>query len=376
MLLCIVTPHAWAATNFDEFSQVRVAESARVEVMARVAPSVVCIFEENRAGGGSGVVITPDGYGLTNFHVIANMLKTRKGLAGMSDGELHDFQVLGIDPTGDLAMFKLTGKDEKQWTSAMLGDSDTVQMGDWVFAMGNPFLLAEDFTPTVTHGIVSGVHRYQFGADGRSLVYTDCIQVDASINPGNSGGPLFDMQGRLIGINGRASFQQRGRVNVGLGYAVSINQIKRFMPALRAGLLAEHGSLGATTIDLGYRKVVFEKLLEPSVATAAGIEVGDRLVQFADRDIPTSNLFANILGVFPAGWPVPIAFEHEGTRTSRIVRLEPLPVSKKSNSKPTSRSTARKPNGCSPSVRRRSAHSQSAANSSGKRIGRSSYPIW
>ena len=170
------------------------------------------------------------------------------------------------------------------------------------------------------------MHRYQFGAGGRALVYTDCIQVDASINPGNSGGPLFNMNGEVMGINGQASFEIRGRVNVGAGYAISINQIKRFIPGLRHGLLLDHGSLGATTIDLGYNKVVFEKMLEPSVASAAGIEVGDRLLRFAGHEIHSSNQFANYLGVYPANWPVEVEFQRGSQQFDRIVRLERLPV--------------------------------------------------
>ena len=309
----------------EALAQVRAAERQRVEIMARAARSVICIFGEDRGGGGSGVIITPDGYGLTNFHVIAGMLETRKGLGGLSDGKLYPLEVLGIDPTGDLAMVRLSGRDS--FDPAPLGDSERVRVGDWVFAMGNPFILAEDYTPTVTHGLVSGIHRYQFGADSRSLVYTDCIQVDASINPGNSGGPLFNMEGEVIGINGRASFETRGRVNVGAGYAISSNQIKRFIPGLRAGLLTEHGSLGATTIDLGYRKVVFEKMLEPSVASAAGIEVGDHLLRFGGHEIHSSNQFANFLGTYPVNWPVLVEFQRGSRKFSRIVRLERLPAS-------------------------------------------------
>jgi S1-C subfamily serine protease len=314
------------ATSTDPLKKVRAAEQDRIEVMAQVAPSVVCIFKSNRSGGGAGVVITEDGYGLTNYHVVAPLLETRKGLGGMSDGQLYPLEVLGIDPTGDVAMFRLTGRDE--FTPASLGDSDNVQLGDWVFAMGNPFGLSEDYTPGVTHGIVSGLHRYQFGAGPAKLVYTDCIQVDASINPGNSGGPLFDIAGKIIGINGRASFEfeQRGRVNVGVGYAVSINQIKRFIPHLRAGLLAQHGTLGATMIDLGYHHVAIEKMFDPSAAAAAGLRIGDRLRRFAGRDIHSSNLFANILGTFPAGWPISVELERDGQRFQQNLRLDPLPV--------------------------------------------------
>ncbi len=144
----------------------------------------------------------------------------------MADGKVYDAVIVGIDPTGDVGLVKLFGRDDFPY--AELGDSDRLRAGDWVFAMGNPFLLATDLQPTVTYGIVSGVHRYQFPA-GTLLEYADCIQTDASINPGNSGGPLFDAEGRLVGINGRGSFEKRGRVNVGVGYAISINQIKNFL---------------------------------------------------------------------------------------------------------------------------------------------------
>src|SRR4029078_13213371 len=99
-----------------------------------------------------------------------------------------------------------------------LGDSDKLRAGDWSLAMGNPFLLATDFTPTVTFGLISGVHLYQYPA-GTLLEYTDCIQIDTSINPGNSGGPLFNMNAELVGINGRISLEKRGRVKCGGGYA-------------------------------------------------------------------------------------------------------------------------------------------------------------
>src|SRR5207244_6787770 len=130
---------------------------------------------------------------------------------------------------GDVALIKLMPKKEGQkFPFAALGDSDIVHEGDWSIAMGNPFLLATDFNPTVTFGLVSGVHRYQYPA-GAILEYTDCIQLDTSINPGNSGGPLFAMTGELIGINGRGSFEKRGRVNSGVGYAISLNQIENFL---------------------------------------------------------------------------------------------------------------------------------------------------
>ena len=99
---------------------------------------------------------------------------------------------MGIDPVGDVALIQLLGRDD--FPVAEIGDSDRVEAGDWVFAAGNPFLLADDFTPSISYGMLSGVHRYQFPA-GTLLEYTDCLQTDAAINPGNSGGPLFDAAG-------------------------------------------------------------------------------------------------------------------------------------------------------------------------------------
>src|SRR5205814_2389882 len=143
----------------------------------------------------------------------------------------------------------------------------------WCMAMGNPFLLATDFNPTVTFGLVSGVHRYQYPA-GTLLEYTDCIQVDASINPGNSGGPLFSMNGELIGINGRGSFEKRGRVNSGVGYAISINQIKNFMGHLRAGIDSDHATLGASVgtadPDAPVPQMVVKQILDESDACRRG----------------------------------------------------------------------------------------------------------
>ena len=258
----------------DARSIVREAQARRIEVIDRVSPAVVCVFDEREQGGGSGVIIDPAGYGLTNFHVIAGMLSTRRGFGALSDGKLYDLEVLGIDPTGDIAMFRLRGRDTFDYVE--LGNSDLVQVGDVVMAMGNPFSLSEDYAPSVTNGIVTGVHRYQWGV-GTNLIYSDCIQTDASINPGSSGGPLFNERGKVIGINGRISVNTRGRFNVGHGYAISSNQIRRFMPALRAGLLARHGTLQATVERARGGHVVFDNVRRNHAGDKAGVLIGDRL---------------------------------------------------------------------------------------------------
>ncbi|GJQ25771.1 MAG: hypothetical protein HBSAPP02_08030 [Phycisphaerae bacterium] len=311
----------------DDFAarraRVQVAQSARIELIRRLTPSVVCIFpKDNRAGGGSGVLIDADGYGLTNYHVVAPLLPSREGEGGLADGNLYPLEVLGLDPVGDVAMFRL--KSDSPFHAATLGNSDTLAVGDETLALGNPFLLAEDFTPTVTFGIVSGLHRYQPGA-GRALIYSDCIQVDASINPGNSGGPLFDMTGKLIGINGRVSIEERGRINVGVGYAITINQIRRFIPALRAGLTTQHGAAGFTVAD-GPDGVTVDRIEKDCAAARAGIRVGDRLRQFAGTPIRSANHFLSLLGTYPAGWPVEAVLERGDITIKFRGRLEASPL--------------------------------------------------
>ena len=324
LLLAAILPAGDSSQDFTRrIGQAQQAERARADMIARVSPAVVCVYSLiNQDAGGSGVIIDPAGYGLTNYHVVAGMLATGMGKGGLSDGRLYNLRVLGIDPTGDVAMFRLLGGVE--FPCAGLADSDAVRVGDYCIAMGNPFAMSEDYTPSVSMGIVSGIHRYQLGK-GSTLIYTDCIQTDAAINPGNSGGPLFNMQGQVIGINGRISTNWRGRVNVGHGYAITSNQIRRFIPALRAGLPVEHGTLQGTLTRLADGRIVFDKLLEDGPAWNAGVRLGDRLLRFAGTDIESPNQFASLIGVYPENWPVAISFEHDGEVVHRIVRLETLP---------------------------------------------------
>jgi S1-C subfamily serine protease len=324
--LCALSNVATGDELSSALAAVRADEARRVAVCANAARSVVCIFSDGQRGsGGSGVVIDPAGYGLTNFHVVQPFLESRRGCGGLSDGRLYSLRVLGIDPGGDIVMFKLEGKE--RFDFAPLGDSDPLHVGQWVAAMGNPFVLAEDNSPTITLGVISGLHRYQRG-QGNLLEYADCIQVSTSINPGNSGGPLFDLEGRVIGINGRASFQDeegRGRVNVGLGYAVSINQIKRFLPGLRAGRLLEHGTLGAT-VRLAGDDLIVSAIQAFSPAEQAGVQLGDELLAVAGRRVRTANDYNNIMATLPAEWPVTLSLNRGGQPLEVNVRLERLPL--------------------------------------------------
>ena len=292
------------------------AEQRRVDVLKKISPAVVAIFGNGGQGGGSGVVISADGYALSNFHVTSGSGEFMK--CGLNDGVLYDAVIVGIDPTGDVALIKLLGRDD--FPFAIVGDSDKVQVGDWAYAIGNPFLLATDFHPTVTYGIVSGVHRYQYPA-GSFLEYADCIQVDSSINPGNSGGPLFNDDGELVGINGRGSFEKRGRVNSGAGYAISINQIMHFLDHLRSGRIVDHATLGATVTSDEDGRVVVASILESSEAYRRGLRRDDEIVSFAGRNIRSVNQFKNVLGIYPKGWRLPLTYRREQQKYSVQARL-------------------------------------------------------
>jgi S1-C subfamily serine protease len=373
-----------------DLAAVLASEQRRTAVIERCAAAVCSVMSMDEPGGGSGVVFDPAGFVLTNYHVVgdadedyelpkpppppAEVLDEwrhrtsgdadaeakfvadwqqqwrddnlprgaahyRNKKVGLPDGQLYEGVVLGIDPGSDLAVLRLLPKHAgQQWPSCRFGDSDQLLVGETVFAMGNPFLLATDFTPTVTFGIVSGTHRYQEGQGNRMLVYPDCIQVDAPVNPGNSGGPLFNEQGQVVGINGRISIGDRGRVNVGVGFAIASNQIQNFLPDLMAGRHAEHGTLdmSAWFMNSGAgearkRGVFVQQMFKDSVAAAAGIGLGDEITRFNGIEVRSANQLATLVGVLPAGtfvsvWHRPLLdgekFGDEQRVTLRLTRLD------------------------------------------------------
>ncbi|MEC8252653.1 MAG: trypsin-like peptidase domain-containing protein [Planctomycetota bacterium] len=350
----------------DPAAAVAAAEARRVAVIERCSRAVCSVMSMDAPGGGSGVIFDPAGLVLTNYHVVGEpdkdyrppeppeppasvLADLRAGYdpetadagkqwneavaiqqwqerwrrehlpagkahyknkkIGLPDGRLYEGVVLGIDPGSDLAVIRMLPKESGQtWPYCDLGDSDEVLVGETVFAMGNPFLLATDFKPTVTFGIVSGTHRYQEGQGGRMLVYPDCIQVDAPVNPGNSGGPLFNERGEVIGINGRISIGDRGRVNVGVGFAIASNQIRNFLGELVAGRHAEHGTLDMSAWFMTSREgeekrrgVFVQQMFQDSVTAAAGVGLGDEITRFNGVDVRSANQLATMVGVLPAG---------------------------------------------------------------------------
>jgi putative serine protease PepD len=202
-----------------------------------VLDSVVEIDLSN--GEGSGVVLDKDGHILTNYHVIESAVGTgQRVIARLPDGSAALATVLGVDPSSDLAIIQ-ADFDPAVLHPATLGNSDAVDVGDSVFAIGNPF--SQD--STVTAGIVSATGRVtESSFTGRRIL--NVIQTDASLNPGNSGGPLFNDAGEVIGINTSITGPNNFRGSVGLGFAVPSNIALRFLPQMLAGDTVQHTQLG------------------------------------------------------------------------------------------------------------------------------------
>jgi putative serine protease PepD len=255
-------------------------------VTQAVAPAVVAIQVQTQAGGGegSGVVIDDQGHVLTNNHVVEGAVDDTVQVT-LSDGRLFEATIVGLDPATDLAVVQLEdAPDDLQ--PATLGDSEDVIVGESVLAVGNPLGLAN----TATTGIVSAVDRpvSASGTTGGTSVVTNAIQIDAAINPGNSGGPLFDAQGRVIGITSSiASLSSGGSQSgsIGLGFAIPVNLAKSIGEQLISDGTAEHAFLGvslsdatATADGTTRRGAKVEEVTDGSPAAEAGIRAGDVIV--------------------------------------------------------------------------------------------------
>ena len=233
---------------------------------------------------GSGFVIDPEGYILTNNHVVENADEI---IVRLDNEQEHKATVVGKDPKTDLALLKIDGVSGL--TAVPLGDSDTLRVGEWVMAIGNPFGLDH----SVTSGIVSAKGRF-IGAGN----YDDYIQTDAAINPGNSGGPLLNLRGEVVGINS-AIFSRTGG-NIGIGFAIPVNLAKELIPQLREKGKVTRGWLGvliqkvtpeiAESLGLEQaRGALVADVVANGPAAAAGVKVGDVIVEFDGHQVGESN---------------------------------------------------------------------------------------
>ncbi|WP_158295454.1 DegQ family serine endoprotease [Crenalkalicoccus roseus] len=354
-----LTPGAWAQTANAPAAGTAVAlpRAAAMpdfaDLVARVAPAVVNVtvtgrtprapelppqfrgtpferfFREQmplprpRAGRGSGFIIDPAGYIVTNNHVVGDAASVTVQLA---DGREMPARVVGTDPQTDLALLKVEA--EAPLPALEWGDSDRLRVGEWVVAMGNPFGLGG----TATAGIVSARGR-QIGAGP----YDDFIQTDAPINPGNSGGPLFDVRGGVIGI-ATAIYSPSG-ANAGIGFAVPSNLARQVVDQLRATGRVERGWLGVSMQRLDEelaravgapdrRGALVAQVQEGSPAERAGLQPGDVVVGFGERAIEAPRDLAEaVAGVRPGGTATVVVLRN-GERVERQVTVGRHPASR------------------------------------------------
>ncbi len=260
---------------------------------------------------GTGFIIDKDGFILTNNHVVE---KTDEIKVRLSDDKEYIAQIIGRDPKTDLALIKI--EPENSLTPLPMGDSDKLEVGEWVIAIGNPFGLGN----TVTAGIVSAKYR-QIGMG----TYENFIQTDASINPGDSGGPLLNIKGEVIGIN-TAIFSRTGG-SVGIGFAIPVNMAKELLPQLKKGKVVR-GWLGVMIqtitpelkdkLDLKNEKgALVADVTSGGPADTAGIKRGDVIVMFDGKEIKEMKDLPYIVGSTPVGKEVTVEVIRKG-RTERI----------------------------------------------------------
>ncbi|HXF83368.1 MAG TPA: trypsin-like peptidase domain-containing protein [bacterium] len=307
---------------------------AVVEAVERAGPAVVSVavarsvperfrrrgFEEVR-GAGSGVIITPDGYVLTNSHVVSG---SRRIEVGLQDGRTLEAEVVGDDPHSDLAVVRL---HEAGLPSAELGDSARLRVGQLVVAIGNPL----GFQATVTTGVVSALGRALRARSGRLI--ENVIQTDAALNPGNSGGPLVDARGRVVGINTAVIMGSQG-----ICFAIPVNTAKWVTAQLIRNGRVRRAYLGISgqqvTLDrqlaleyglTGQSGVRIVDVQPGTAAERAGLRPGDVLVGLGGAPVPSPDELQRLLARHEVGAPVTIEILRGPSRLSVVAEPTELP---------------------------------------------------
>ena len=259
---------------------------------------------------GSGVLVSPDGYIITNAHVIDNALEVIVTVPG---GKTYDAEIIGIDNPSDIALVKI---DDINLSYAILGDSDDLIVGEWSIALGNPLGLFDvNNKPTATAGIISGINM-DFGLKEAGHVYQDMIQTDASINPGNSGGPLVNALGEVIGIS---TFIMTGSNHssgsIGIGFSIPINRVKNVVEDLKKYGKVERSyttGIHVQSIDKIMQKylglpsskgVIVTDVEKYSSGEKAGLQIGDVILKVDNQMINSANDILRVIdeGLFKVG---------------------------------------------------------------------------
>jgi serine protease Do len=259
------------------------------------------------AATGSGFLLGPEGYAVTNHHVVkgAEALQIR-----LSDGRIFDAQLVGADPGTDVALIRVQTNGARDLPSVLLGDSDTLEVGDWVVAIGNPFGLER----SVAHGLISAKERV-LGVGA----FDDFLQTDANINPGNSGGPLFNMRGEVVGMATAVVTHAQG-----IGFAVPINMVKDILPNLLDNGHLERGWLGLTVAeqpapDGRSRVAVVQDVFPAGPAGRAGLRPGDRITHVNGRPFDSYLALLRKISLLSPGTLVRLTAQRGGAGPRELV---------------------------------------------------------
>lgn len=285
------------------------------EVAAHVGDTVVALAVTTQQGGaeGSGVIISAAGDILTNDHVVSGAHSIQVTLA---DARLYEAEIVGTDPTTDLAVVRLTDPPA-DLAVATLGDSDNLAVGAQVVAIGNPLGLAA----TVTSGIVSALDRPVVTANpGERPVVTNAIQVDAAVNPGNSGGPLFDLSGQVVGITSSIASTSAASGSIGLGFAIPSNLASRIASELIESGAASHAFLGVSlrngeaTADGTTRSgAQVMEVTSGSGAEAAGLRAGDVVIGVDGEAVTGADALTGTVRALAPGAKVALDVVRDGS---------------------------------------------------------------
>lgn len=274
--------------------------------------------------GGTGFIITPDGYILTNFHVVEDADIVRVALHGEHGEDLNfEGRVVGSDPATDIALVKI--ESDAVLTYLPLGDSDSLRVGEWVMAIGNPFF----YQDTLTVGVVSAKGRRLNGLS-RDPSLDNYIQTDAAINVGNSGGPLLNLQGEVIGINAAVS-----RIGQGIGFTIPINMAKLVIPQLRETGRVARGAIGVTITDFaildadqreywglaGLEGAFIQDVNPGQPADRAGLRHGDAVVAVDGEPLSSSSDLINRISAHRPGDSIELTYLRNGRKKTATVRL-------------------------------------------------------
>jgi putative serine protease PepD len=308
--------------NDSQAAAPAVDRSSLAKIAADVQPAVVVI--QTGSGEGSGVIISEDGYIVTNNHVVATARGDSVQVV-FNSGKRVTASVVGTDPKTDLAVVKAS--DATGLKAATWGNSDSVQVGDTVLAIGSPLGLQG----SVTAGIVSALHRTitvgdeqrsQFDVGGSRTTIGDAIQTDAPINPGNSGGALVNLNGEVIGINS-AIATSGSNGNIGVGFAISANRAKSVADQLIKGGKVSHPFLGVSVADAENGGARIAQIEPGGPAEQAGLRVGDVVTKIGDRQISGMEDLIGAIQAATVGTPLPLTVVRDGSETAvNVVPVE------------------------------------------------------